>query len=424
MTEAVLGLDIGTSGVRGIITNSAHDVLAYASTSMPDPIKTGDSITQDATIWWQAVCTVLDELRAKIAFSTLQALSIDGTSGTILAIDHAGQPLAPASMYNDSSAKAAALRIADLAPPETAAHGATSPLGRALALQNLEGIAHILHQADWIAAQLSGHFGVSDENNALKTGYDPVSRKWPEWIRGLGLNTNLLPQVVPVGVEIGRISARMQARFGFNADTRVISGTTDGCAAFLATGADRIGAGVTSLGTTLVIKLLCETPIFAPEYGIYSHRIGNMWLAGGASNSGGAALLRFFNAAQMADLEGQMQIDQPTGLDFYPLAGSGERFPIYDPQMLSRVSPRPASDAAFLQALLEGIANVEALAYGRMRELGGPMLREVFTVGGGAKNTSWSKIRARSLGIALRTPASEDAAAGTARLAWQGLGHK
>ena len=59
-------------------------------------------------------------------------------------------------MYNDGSAKATAEIIAKVAPPETAAHGATSPLGRALAFEGLEGIAHILHQADWIIAKFSG----------------------------------------------------------------------------------------------------------------------------------------------------------------------------------------------------------------------------------------------------------------------------
>ena len=422
MTEAVLGIDIGTTGVRVIATRRNHEVLAYASVPMPGPIRTGDRVEQNADIWWQAVCAALDELRGKISFANIRALSIDGTSGTVVAVDGAGHPLAPASMYNDASASAAARLIAKIAPPETAAHGATSPLGRALSLQHLDGIYRILHQADWICAQFTENFGISDENNALKTSYDPVLRQWPGWLAELDFDTRLLPEVVPAGVQTGIISTRMQARFGFGHDTKVIAGTTDGCAAFLATGASQIGAGVTSLGTTLVIKLLSNHPIFAPDYGIYSHRIGDLWLAGGASNSGGGALLRYFTLQQMIDLEAHMQADLPTGFDFYPLAGTGERFPVYDPQMQSRVSPRPDSDAEFLQALLEGVANVEARAYHRMSELGGPKLREVFTVGGGAHNAAWSKIRARSLGIPLRPPFSEAAAAGTARLAWRGLG--
>ena len=416
-----LGIDIGTSGVRAVATDAAHRTVAYASTAMPAPERDGDRATQDASIWWDAVCRTLDELKTRCDFARVSAISADGTSGTIVAVNAAGRPLAPASMYNDASAKAAAETIAKVAPPDTAAHGVTSPLGRALAFKELPGLAHILHQADWVLAQFSGCFAISDENNALKTGYDPRTRVWPEWIDAVGLDRRLLPHVTPVGSTIGPVNSAMQARFGFSPTTQIVSGTTDGCAAFLATGAAGIGDGVTSLGTTLVVKFLSDKPIFAKGYGLYSHRIGDLWLAGGASNSGGAALLNFFTAAQMAELEPRMRIETPTGLGYYPLQGVGERFPIYDPAMPSRVAPRPADDAQFLQALLEGVAEVEALAYHRMAELGGPPLTQVFTVGGGAKNRSWALMRARILGVPLREPASDEAAVGAARLAWRGV---
>ena len=417
-----IGIDIGTSGVRAVATNAAHQTVAYAATPMPSPERDGARATQDAGIWRDAVARSLDSLRSGCDFAQVRAISADGTSGTIVGVDASGRPLAPASMYNDGSAQAAAEVILKLAPPDTAAHGVTSPLGRALAFRHLPGLAHVMHQADWVLAQFSGRLGISDENNALKTGYDPVNRIWPAWMENVGLARSLLPLVTPVGTAIGTMTVAMQARFGFSPSTQVVSGTTDGCAAFLATGASGIGDGVTSLGTTLVVKLLSGKPIFDTSSGLYSHRIGDLWLAGGASNSGGAALLKFFSAAQMAELEPRMRIDRPTGFGYYPLQGVGERFPTYDPAMVSRVTPRPASDADFLQGLLEGIAEVEATAYRRMAELGGPRLSQVFTVGGGARNRSWGWMRERILGVPLREPASTDAASGAARLAWRGLG--
>ena len=417
-----VGIDIGTSGVRAVATDAAHRPVAFAATPMPSPEREGARATQDAGIWWDAVARSLDALRARCDFARVRAISADGTSGTIIGVDATGRPLAPASMYNDSSAQAAAETILRLAPPDTAAHGVTSPLGRALALRHLPRLAHVLHQADWVLAQFSGKLGISDENNALKTGYDPVTRVWPAWIQDVGLARSLLPDVTPVGTAIGAVTLAMQARFGFLPSTQVVSGTTDGCAAFLATGASEVGAGVTSLGTTLVVKFLSDKPIFDKSFGLYSHRIGDLWLAGGASNSGGAALLKFFSAAQMAELEPHMRIDRPTGLGYYPLQGVGERFPIYDPAMVSRVTPRPANDADFLQGLLEGVAEVEATAYALMTKLGGPPLSQVFTVGGGAKNRSWGLMRERILGAPLREPASVEAAVGAARLAWRGLG--
>src|SRR5690606_530883 len=126
------------------------------------------------------------------------------------------------------------------------------------------------------------------------------------------------------------------------------------------TGASEAGEGVTALGSTLTIKLLAEAPIFAPQFGIYSHRIGERWLAGGASNSGGKVLAHYFTPSRIAQLSANIDPDRPSGLDYYPLLGAGERFPFADPAMLPRMDPRPPDDAEFLQGLLEGIGRIEA----------------------------------------------------------------
>src|SRR4029077_17560168 len=86
---------------------------------------------------------------------------------------------------------------------------------------------------------------------------------------------------------------------GLSPRTKIRVGTTDGIAAFLATGASTIGDAVTSLGTTLVVKVLAEKPVFDVASGVYSHRLGDRWLAGGASNSGGAALLAPFKPQRL-----------------------------------------------------------------------------------------------------------------------------
>jgi sugar (pentulose or hexulose) kinase len=83
--------------------------------------------------------------------------------------------------------------------------------------------------------------------------------------------------------------------------------------------------------------------------------------------------------------------------------------------------PRPADEAAFFQALLEGVAAVEARGYRRLAELGAPPLRSVRTVGGGAANRAWTRIRARLLGVPMREPLSLEAAHGAALLAARAL---
>jgi sugar (pentulose or hexulose) kinase len=161
--------------------------------------------------------------------------------------------------------------------------------------------------------------------------------------------------------------------------------------------------------------------VSAAAFGLYSHRLGEHWLPGGASNSGGAALLRFFSAERMAQMTPLLRPDEPTGLAYYPLPGPGERFPVNDPQLAPRVTPRPADDVRFFQGLLEGVAEVERLAFQRLAALGAPPVRRVFSVGGGARNAAWTRIRERVLGVPVLTPPQDEAAVGAARLARQAL---
>ena len=404
-----LGIDVGTSGVRAVVLDGDGAIAAEAAAPMPGG--------GGADAWWAATVAALKGL----PLESVVAFAVDGTSGTLVAVNEALEPVAPPSMYNARCSPEILERIEAAAPPESGAHGATSALGRAIALQAVRP-HRILHQADWIGALLTGRIGPTDENNALKTGYDPVARRWPDWLKATGMDVGLLPDVVPAGSVIGRRPMPAAARaLGFAPGTAWVAGTTDGCAAFLASGAERPGDGVTSLGSTLVLKLLSDRPVFVPQSGIYSHRIGDMWLAGGASNTGGAALLQHFSAGQMRALEQRLSPGRDTGLDYYPLAGIGERFPVNDPAMSSRVEPRPDDDAAFLQGLLEGIAAIEALGYRRLAEAGAPRLATLRTAGGGAANRAWTDIRRRKLAVPFLPSFSEAAAAGTARLALRGL---
>jgi hypothetical protein len=420
MTDVVLGIDIGTSGVRIAATTPDNKVRAMATAAITAPVQSfGGRVLQDPSIWWTAVEEALAAL--DLSGLTVRAIAIDGTSGTIVPIAADGTPTGLASMYNDVAEAADVALVAAAAPEDTAALGATSPLARALPMKATA--QRIIHQADWIAGRFSGRFDVSDENNALKSGYDPVARCWPSWIGATGFDVGLFPEVVAAGSATGTITAEKAQQFNLPRDVKIVAGTTDGCAAFLASGASQAGDGVTSLGTTLTIKLLSATPVFAPKFGIYSHRIGKQWLAGGASNTGGGVVAKYFTKDDIARLTPLIDAGHPTGLDYYPLSKPGERFPINDPALAPRLEPRPGDERLFFQALLEGVAMVEELGYRRLAELGASPLASIRTVGGGAANAGWTKIRLRALGVAEMAPLSEHAAVGVARLAWRGLGH-
>ena len=415
-----LGIDLGTSGVRAVLMNSKFDVVAQSSSLMSD----FGANHRSPVVWWKSLESALEQLRLEAPehWSQVLGISVDGTSGTMLALNNEFEPIGDALMYNDPEENPDVLeQIRQHAPRESAAHGATSGLAKLMTLQELPGCHRVLHQADWVLGKFIGEYRWSDENNSLKTGYDPILREWPNWISQTKARRELLPDPKEPGQVTGEIDQKIADRFGLAKDIKIVSGTTDGCAAFLATGATEIGDGVTSLGSTLVVKILSDQPVFAPEYGIYSHRIGDQWLPGGASNTGGNVLTHFFSDEELIRHSRNIDPETQINLDYYPLLKAGERFPINDPVFPPRLEPRPPDDQTFLHGLLVGISKVEELAYNRLKELGGPDLKSLRTVGGGSKNSVWTALRQKQIPVPMQNVASDQAAAGAARLAWKGL---
>lgn len=427
MDALFLGLDVGTSGVRTSVIDGEGNEVATASVKMESPVEVDGRPCQSPMIWWDAARKCLTKQAVALAqtgrdLRAVEALSVDGTSGTLLLCDPELHPVTPGYMYNSGGFVDEAKRIAAVAGDQNIAAGSGSTLARLLFLQEhveSKRAVFAMHQADWIAAKIGtrSDIAVSDETNALKMGYDVINRCWPDWISDCGVRTNLLPSVRPVGETIGGVDGEFAEEVGFRPETRIVAGTTDSCAAFLASGANRVGDGVTSLGTTLAIKLLSEKPIVDRSVGVYSHRIKDMWLPGGASNSGGGVIAAMFTAEQIETLQVQVDPSSPTGLDFYPLLKPGERFPIADSSLQPRMGPRPECDVVFFQAILEGISEIEKAGYEALAQRGAASLKRVFTAGGGAKNQAWTRIRQQKLGVPIVQSKSSEAAYGVARVA-------
>jgi len=414
-----IGIDLGTSGVRACAINENKELLFTCKTPLPAPLKQGLSITQAPHLWWEATEKVLHELLTHIDANLVQAISVNGTSGTVLVCDEFGVPLAPARMYNDGFCTEQAELIKSIAPSSSAAHGTSSGLAKLVYLQQeYPDATHLLHQADWIVGKLCGRFDISDENNALKTGYDPVNACWPEWLALLNINLALLPKVIAPGKPISNINNNC---FGLKPGCQMVSGTTDSIAAFIATGSNKPGDAVTSLGSTLVLKVISDKPINAPEFGIYSHKLGDYWLAGGASNTGGAVLEHYFNQKQIDEFTEQLNSEQPTALNYYPLIQAGERFPVNDPNFPPRLEPKAKSQLEFFQGMLEGISQIELDGYQKLQQLGAPYPSHIETAGGGSKNTAWSEIRELTLGVKVKQAVFSEACYGSALLAMSGI---
>jgi sugar (pentulose or hexulose) kinase len=381
----------------------------------------------------------LEKLCAQIPTQQVSAMTIDGTSATLLLTDDQNQPLTPGFMYNDMRAAQQAALIAQHASPETAAQGASCTLAKLLwfyaqAISSFKTRKKVFakHQADWLAAKLyrdAEHQNITDTNNALKMGYDPQLKCWPQWMLDLlsekHIPHDVLPQVVTPGTNIGVIDPVIADELSLPQTTYLVAGTTDSTASFLATGARQPGEAVTILGSTLVIKIICEKPVYSAVHGVYSHPLNidgrELWLAGGSSNSGGAVLRQYFSQQQIQAMTALLQPNKLTGLDYYPLPGVGERFPLNDPHLSSRLEPRPDNDVTFFQGILEGIARIEAQGYQLLHELGAPYPDTIRTTGGGAANKAWTAIRRGLLkpGVTMLEATQTEAAFGSALLARQ-----
>lgn len=429
LPEAVIGIDLGTSGCRAVAVDGTGTPLAEARRPLPEPLTPADGwLEQDPEPWWLAVRSVLGEIAAILSGVRVQALCVDGTSATLLLVDGSGNPLAPALLYSDRRSLEGAAAVDAVAPPESAARGPSSSLSKLIhlaqglprgGLPSADNLA--LHQADWIAGRLTGRFGWSDWNNALKLGYDAERLAWPEWVLGLTPVGVRLPVVLAPGADLGPLDSLVAADLGLDPSARVLAGTTDSTAAAIAAGVCAPGDAVTSLGSTLVLKVVSDRPLCASRHGVYSQRLGHLWLAGGASNSGGAVLRQFFRDAELQDLSGRIDPARPSGLDYYPLPRPGERFPRANPRLAPRIDPIPRDPVRLLQGLFEGMARIEAEGYALLARLGAPRPTRVLTTGGGALNTTWEAIRRRALSVPVMAAAHQEAAYGTALLARAGV---
>eukprot|EP00878_Enallax_costatus_P034508 GHUV01038266.1.p1 GENE.GHUV01038266.1~~GHUV01038266.1.p1 ORF type:complete len:414 (+),score=132.25 GHUV01038266.1:205-1446(+) len=358
------------------------------------------------------------------------SVAIDGTSATALLVDaDTGGVLAPAKLYNEAQGPEAVAAAKVVAPPAHTATASTSTLCKGITWHQ-QGIWQqaaaagaapcLMHQADWLAYLLHGVPGVSDWNNALKLGFDPDAEAYPEWLASQEYAKLFPTRVLAPSAPIAPITAASASRTGLPGSCIVCAGTTDSIAAFVAAGVSEVGEAVTSLGSTMAVKLLSDKRVDDAAYGVYSHRLGDRWLVGGASNTGGAVLKQYFTNQQLQELSERIDPRQPSGLDYYPLTQPGERFPINDPHMQPRLEPRTADDAVFLQGMLKGMSRIEAQAYKLLSDLGASPVKSVLTAGGGAVNEKWTAMRAAALGIPVAAAREGEASYGAALLARAG----
>lgn len=411
-----LGVDFGTSGVRLALLNRAGHTLHEQATPYLAPFEHPEG-------WKQGFLQLLHQIPSALKLE-IGAIALAGTSGTLLLCrpdgsllpDGLDQALPYHQACVEQLPEVHGLLGGASAHPAGQASGslarALTLLHRAHALAS-PGPVLIRHQADWLMGWLLGCWRWGEEGNNLRLGWDLLHQCW------LGSLTQApwsaaLPEIVPSGAVLGPVAPALAATLGLSPACQVVAGTTDANAAVLAADPSP-EEGITVLGSTLVLKQFVAEPIEGA--GVSCHRVNGRWLVGGASNTGAALLSRYFSSALLEELSRQIDPEVDTGLQLRPLLGRGERFPVDDPQLAPILEPRPVSDARFLQALLEGITAIEQQGWQRLRQLGAPPVARITTLGGGATNAQWRRLRQRVLGCPIRNRPHLSAARGMALLA-------
>ncbi|MEV8267231.1 FGGY family carbohydrate kinase [Microbacterium sp. NPDC076911] len=419
----VLGVDLATANARVVAVDMEHGAtIATRSRSLPVPHGAG-GVREQAPLYSDIVIALVAAVVQDLGkqASEVRAICTTGTSGTVVPTDSDGHPVAEALLYNDA-------RGGEYLDSIRATHTGGRPNGALLRtawLQRHRPSRLYLFTPDVVNAALAGRVLPTDTSHALKSGIDPIARTWDHAaLDALGVPEQSLSPLVAPGTAIGTVDESVAATCGLPRGVAIIAGMTDGCTSQIATGAVEEGQTVGILGTTLVIKASGASDVTDAAFGVYSHVApdGLFW-AGGASNTGGGVLQRH-DALGVDSREADTAAADVTAMELvsYPLAGTGERFPVVSSKFSGFTVDKTGAPATANtpierhRADLEGIAFVERLGLERLRRLGVPAGAH-FVSGGASSSVVWNTIRASVIGTQLFVPRERSSGFGAAILA-------
>ena len=421
-----LGLDLGTQSVCALAVSASGAILGGTSRPLTSH-RDGARHEQDPGDWWSALATACREAVTAPGAQPVEGLAVCATSGTVLLVDSAGDPISAGLMYDDSRAVDEARRANEGGAAVWDSLGYRMQpawaLPKLLWLLREHGEdargARLAHQVDFVTRRLVGHDVPTDSSHALKTGYNLLHDAWPhEVMTELGVPSGLLPDVVRSGTRLGVVGRAAAEATGIREGTPVIAGMTDGCAAQLAAGALSEGSWNSVLGTTLALKGVTSELIRDPLGAVYSHRSPDGgWLPGGASSVGAGVLSTRFGGRDLHALERRAAGREPAGVLAYPLVSAGERFPFVAPEAEGFILGESDDEYELYAALLQGVAYVERLCFDHLDRLGAPTDGQLSLTGGATRSRYWCQLRADVLGRSVQLPEHGEAALGMAVLA-------
>jgi len=429
----VVAVDCSTTAAKAVVTDEAGQVRAHASrpftTQQPHPAWH----EQDAVDWWTATRDAVADVVARVDATAVGAICLTHQRETFVCLDAAGEPLRPAILWLDGRAhteiaELGSARVHELSgkPPDTTpaiyklawlARHEPTVLGEA---------AHVVDVHGYLAWRLTGRWATSTASADTLGLLDARTLEWaPELCAVAGVRPEQLPALVPVGAEIGPLTAEATAALGLPGPVPLVAGTGDGQAAGLALGATVPGVAYLNLGTSMVLGVHADGYVWDPAFrtlaGVRPGEYTLETVLNAAAYLTDWALRRFGGDASREDLEAAAAALPPgaEGLLTLPYWNAAQT-PHWDPLARGAVVGWHGrhTPAHLYRSLMEGVAFELRLHLERLEAATGRRVAHVRAVGGGARSALWVQVVSDVTGRPVRVcSAGEVSAAGAAMLA-------
>ncbi|MDH4417870.1 MAG: xylulokinase [Acidovorax sp.] len=448
-----LGIDLGTSGVKLLLLDDAHTVVATADAAVPQLRPQPTWSEQHPADWWAAVETAVAQLRAQApaAWAQVRGIGLSGHMHGAVVLDAQGRVLRPAILWNDGRASAECAQLESAVPTShqitgnLAMPGFTAP--KLLWLRThepavFEQIRTVLLPKDWLRLQLTGD-AVSDMSDASGTLWlDVQARAWsPAMLQACGLDVSHMPALAEGSAPTGALRSDVARRWGLGDSIVVAAGAGDNAASAVGVGARTAGQGFVSLGTSGVVFRVTDAFAPATERAVhaFAHALPQRWhhmsvMLSAASAFGWVTRLTGRgDEAQLSDAVGTLSTSRQAQAPLFLPYLSGERTPHNNAAatgvFMGLRAEHDGGDLAYAVmegvgfGLLDGLNAMRAAGAGQGGAASGDDAA-LALVGGGARSNPWAQLLASALGAPLQRPQGAHAAAalGAARLAAMACG--
>lgn len=351
MTEVVVGLDLGTGGVRAIAVDLQGQIVAQTTRSYPLFTPQPGWTEQNPSDWVEAGLNALFDIAQQLDGKRAIALGLSGQMHGMVPLDAEGKVIRPAILWNDQRTGKAVDLIEATIPRQELIQRTGNPaitgfqLPKIVWLRTEEPEAYarlwrVLLPKDYLGYVLTGKL-FTEPSDASGVGcLNLASRQWDRDILSvLNIDPSLFPSVIESTAIAGRLKADIAVRVGLPTELPVIPGGGDNAAAAIGLGisSSNLNRGSLSIGTSGVIFAPCDRPIPDPEGRghLFCHVDGGYHLLGVTLAAGGS--VRWYRDTFAPNLSytdlmtmAQSSVSGARGILFLPHL-SGERSPHLDP---------------------------------------------------------------------------------------------